>query len=273
MRAGHPALEVRDGIERSELDVLARVHPELHAIARWDLDHCPEAVTFHSLRCEGRLVSYLLCWRENPKHPVVHWIGAPAGRKLLVDYLPDPPYTAVVSPALFRRVEWPRRSTHHIEDLWFRPRTRRLASQATVLPPEYRLRRLTGEDGKLIERFVQTHPNLPDHSRIDPSDLPHAAVHAVVKTRVGRSEIVAVARTGPMLPDIWMVGGVFTDPRHRRRGFGKAVTLGLTLDAKRSGADVGLYVRPENLPATRAYRAVGFRRTLSRVFVETLPED
>ena len=273
MRAGHPALEVREGIERSELDLLSRAHPELHAIARWDLDHCPGAVTFYSLRSEGRLVSYLLCWRADPKHPVVHWTGAPAGWKLLEDHLPDPPYTAVVSPAVFRQVEWPRRSTSHIEDLWFRARTRRLPSQATVLPPEYLLRRLTGEDGELIARFVQTHPNLPDHSRIDPSDLSHAVVHAVVRTRGGRSEIVAVARTGPMLPEIWMLGGVFTDPRHRRQGFGTAVTLGLTLEAKRNGADAGLYVRPENLPATRAYRAVGFRRTLSRVFVETRPDD
>lgn len=273
MRAGHPGFAVREGIERRELDALSREHPELHAVTRWDLDHCPEAITLCSLRKEGRVVSYLLQWRGNPEHPVVHWMGSAAGWKLLVARFPAPPYTAVVPPALFRRVQWPVDSMNHLEDLWFRPRTRPPPAEPVVLPPACHLLRLTPGDRELLARFVRTHPSLPSHSRVDTFDLRHTVAYAVVEAQNGRNKILAVARTGPRLPDIWMIGGVFTDPRHRGRGLGKAVTLGLALEAKRRGAHAGLYVRPENLPATRAYRAIGFRRTLSRVFVEVSPDS
>ncbi|HZY69556.1 MAG TPA: hypothetical protein VFF67_01065 [Thermoplasmata archaeon] len=72
MRAERQELAVREGIEPSELARISREHPELHAVARWDLANHPDSVTFYSLRKKGRLVSYLLLWRKDPKHPVVH---------------------------------------------------------------------------------------------------------------------------------------------------------------------------------------------------------
>lgn len=195
-------------------------------------------------------------------------MGSVTGWRLLIDRFPAPPYTAVVPPALFRRVRWPVSSTSHIEDLWFRPRTSRLPSRAEVLPPARHLRRLTPRDREIVARFARSNPNLPSHSRVDALDLRQAVAYAVVEAQKGRNKILAVARTGPMLPDIWMIGGVFTDPRHRGRGLGKLVTLGLAHEANRHSAHAGLYVRPENLPARHAYRAIGFHRTLSRVFIE-----
>jgi predicted GNAT family acetyltransferase len=70
---------------------------------------------------------------------------------------------------------------------------------------------------------------------------------------------VAVARTLVELPGLWVLGGIFTDPDHRGRGFGRAVTRSLVASAQRVGADSALYVRADNAPARALYAELGFQ--------------
>jgi ribosomal protein S18 acetylase RimI-like enzyme len=57
------------------------------------------------------------------------------------------------------------------------------------------------------------------------------------------------------------VGGVWTPPTDRSRGYGRAVVCGALLQARSEGVSTGvLFTAPENRPAQRAYEALGFRR-------------
>jgi predicted GNAT family acetyltransferase len=100
-------------------------------------------------------------------------------------------------------------------------------------------------------------------------NLETTRVLAVLEERHGRTRILGTARTGPVLPDIWMIGGVFVDEAQRGKGLGRSVTLALAQEAGKAGADAALYVRPENAPAVAVYRAIGFRRSVRRVFVDS----
>ena len=65
-----------------------------------------------------------------------------------------------------------------------------------------------------------------------------------------------------MLPDIVQIGGVWTPPTLRGRGYGRSVVAGSLLSASRQGvARAVLFADPRNPPAGRAYVALGFRRT------------
>jgi ribosomal protein S18 acetylase RimI-like enzyme len=62
------------------------------------------------------------------------------------------------------------------------------------------------------------------------------------------------------LPDIVQVGGVWTPPELRGRGYGRAVVAGSLLDARAAGVDRAvLFTGEENGPARAAYEALGFR--------------
>lgn len=56
------------------------------------------------------------------------------------------------------------------------------------------------------------------------------------------------------------VGGVYTPPELRRRGYGRAVVAASLLDAREKGVETGiLFTGVGNLAAQRAYTALGFR--------------
>ena len=72
---------------------------------------------------------------------------------------------------------------------------------------------------------------------------------------------VAYQQFNAMLPDVVQVGGVWTPPALRSRGYGRAVVAGSLLAAREDGVRRGvLFTGESNLPARRAYAALGFRR-------------
>jgi len=83
--------------------------------------------------------------------------------------------------------------------------------------------------------------------------------------------LASVARTYVRTPRVWVVGGVFTHPDFRGRGFAKAVTAAVTREALLSGAYALLHVREDNYPAIRAYRRVGYELIGRRVWVSFTP--
>ncbi len=84
-------------------------------------------------------------------------------------------------------------------------------------------------------------------------------------------KLVSVARTYVRTPHVWVVGGVFTHPDFRGRGFAKAVTAAVTREALLSGAYALLHVREDNYPAIRAYRRIGYELIGRRVWVSFAP--
>jgi predicted GNAT family acetyltransferase len=72
---------------------------------------------------------------------------------------------------------------------------------------------------------------------------------------------VAYQQFNAMLPDVVQVGGVWTPPTLRGRGYGRAVVAGALLAARAAGARRGvLFTGLANVAARRAYAALGFER-------------
>lgn len=73
--------------------------------------------------------------------------------------------------------------------------------------------------------------------------------------------VVAYQSFNATLPDMVQVGGVWTPPTYRRRGYGRAVVAGALLHAHRGGARRAiLFTNEGNVAAQRAYTALGFAR-------------
>jgi RimJ/RimL family protein N-acetyltransferase len=74
-----------------------------------------------------------------------------------------------------------------------------------------------------------------------------------------RGRPVAFSGFNASLPDVVQVGGVYTPPFGRARGFARIAVAGSLLQARQAGADRAvLFTGVANAPAQRAYRALGF---------------
>ena len=71
---------------------------------------------------------------------------------------------------------------------------------------------------------------------------------------------VAMSALNAVLPDTVQIGGVYTPPAFRSRGYGRAVVAGSLVTARDRGVVRSiLFTDAENVGAQRAYRAIGFR--------------
>ncbi|OCQ90561.1 GCN5 family acetyltransferase [Nostoc sp. MBR 210] len=73
---------------------------------------------------------------------------------------------------------------------------------------------------------------------------------------------IAYTTFNAWLPDIVQIGGVWTPPALRGRGYAKCVVAGSLLEARSHGVERAiLFTNRENYPALAAYQAIGFRPT------------
>ena len=80
-------------------------------------------------------------------------------------------------------------------------------------------------------------------------------------------KLVSTACAYLRMPEVWIIGDVFTHPDYRGRGYAKAVTSAITNDAIVSGAKALLHVRADNKPAIRVYRAIGYKEISRRPWI------
>ena len=230
-------------------------NPIDHAFALYDQQRFPERVRFELLREGPRLVAYLLVWLGDPAVPEVHWLGADAPNELLAQALPPRPFVLNAPPgveALVQRLRGPLRS-YPLEVL-LRPSARPLPPP----DPTLEVREVLPEEREALRGLPAWEANLPPEALTGPA--PPGGPRLVGAYPAGaRGPPVAVARTLVELPGLWVLGGIFTDPDHRGRGFGRAVTRSLVASAQRVGADSALYVRADNAPARALYAELGFQ--------------
>ena len=104
----------------------------------------------------------------------------------------------------------------------------------------------------------------------EPSPALRAAAYQLVDQHHQRSShfvlledgaLVAYSAFNARLPEMVQVGGVWTPPALRGRGHARRVVAGSLLAARAEGAARAvLFTFETNLPAIRAYQALGFRR-------------
>jgi len=74
-------------------------------------------------------------------------------------------------------------------------------------------------------------------------------------------ELLACTGFNASLPDMVQVGGVYTPPGSRCRGYARAAVAGSLLLAREAGVSRAILFTGENNHAQRPYRALGFEET------------
>ena len=82
------------------------------------------------------------------------------------------------------------------------------------------------------------------------------------------SELVAYAGSFIQLPQVWMIGGVYTHPEHRNKGYATLATSAVTEEALKNAEAAALFVRADNHPALRVYEKIGYKKIDERLWVD-----
>jgi len=74
-------------------------------------------------------------------------------------------------------------------------------------------------------------------------------------------KIVATTAISAGIPEVVQIGGVYTLPGYRNRGFGRVVVAGSLLDARARNVKKAILFTGTDMPAAqKMYRALGFRQ-------------
>jgi GNAT superfamily N-acetyltransferase len=82
------------------------------------------------------------------------------------------------------------------------------------------------------------------------------------------SELVSCAGSFLQLPQVWLVGGVYTHPEHRNKGYATLATSAITEEALKASKAAVLFVRSDNYSAVHAYEKIGYKRIGKRLWVD-----
>jgi predicted GNAT family acetyltransferase len=82
---------------------------------------------------------------------------------------------------------------------------------------------------------------------------------AHVWVAVNQGQLVSLSAFNAALPDIVQLGGIYTPPEFRGRGYAKAAVVASLLAARDRGATRAVLFT-DNPSAARSYEAVGFQR-------------
>jgi predicted GNAT family acetyltransferase len=65
-----------------------------------------------------------------------------------------------------------------------------------------------------------------------------------------------------------MIGGVYTHPDHRSRGYATLATSTVTEEALKNAETAALFVRSDNYSAIRVYEKIGYKNIGKKLWVD-----
>ena len=81
-------------------------------------------------------------------------------------------------------------------------------------------------------------------------------------------KLISYAGSFIQLPQVWMIGGVYTHPQQRNKGYATLATSAVTQEALRKAEKAALFVRSNNYPAIRVYEKIGYRKIGEKIWVD-----
>ena len=248
--------------ERNKPSIIASLKSDLirHVFAVYDLQNDPQHTTAYAAIEEDKLEGYILIYTAADVPSVILECEDNVAEKLLEH---APPNKLIVHappnllPAIRKRFP---DAKHYVEDWMLIKKNEAKFFESTLVR---RLR--TEEDAlKLADLLLSRKDRPPNTLKKYVEWISKMPVYGVFK----EEQLVSYAGSFIQLPQVWFIGGVYTDPEHRNMGYATMATSAITEEALRNAEAAALFARSDNQPAIRAYRKIGYRKIGEKVWVD-----
>jgi RimJ/RimL family protein N-acetyltransferase len=252
-------VEKVDEHNRQRVVDLLRLDVIRHVFAFYDIQNEPEHTTVYATFENGDLKGYILIYAA-PDFPSVILEGERNIAKRLIEYAPKDHFITHTQPNLLPivKTKFPN-AKHYIED-WMLVKK----EQANISRSEHVRRLCSSDDASKLVLLLSSREDRPKRTEkfLDwVSKMPNYGVFV-------DSELVSYAGSFIQLPQVWMIGGVFTHPDRRNKGYATLATSAVTEEALKHAEAAALFVRSDNYPAIRVYEKIGYKKIGEKLWVD-----
>jgi len=231
-----------------------------HVFAFYDIQHEPEHTSMYATFESGSLKGYILIYTALEFPSVVLECESNIAENL-IGYAPKTTFIMHAPPNLLPIIkrEFPD-AKHYVED-WM------LVKQGEVrfFTSQLVRRLFTEDDASKLALLLSLQKNRPRGKVEKYIDLiSKQPVYGVFAD----GELVSYAGSFIQLPQVWMIGGVYTHPKYRNRGYATLATSAVTHEALRNAETAALFVRSNNYSAVKVYEKIGYRKIGKKLWID-----
>lgn len=231
-----------------------------HVFAFYDIKYEPEHTTMYAAFENGSLRGYIVIYTALEYPSVVLECEIDQVEKL-IKYAPQEDFILHAPPNLLPTIKGRYPEAKHYVESWM------LVKKGEADFFESKLvRRLHNEDdASRLAMLLSTRKDRPQGTVKKYNDLiGKQPIYGVFVD----SELVCYAGSFIQLPQVWMIGGVYTHPRHRNRGYATLATSTVTKEALKRAESAALFVRSDNYSAIKVYEKIGYKKIGEKLWVD-----
>jgi RimJ/RimL family protein N-acetyltransferase len=231
-----------------------------HVFAFYDIQHEPDRTTTYAAFENGDLKGYILIYTGADVLSVILECESGVAEKL-IEYAPKDNFIVHTSPNLVSAVRRGFPSEKHYVENWMLIRKREASFHRSEL-----VRRLHNEDDadKLAE-LLSTREDRP--KKVGKRYLDWIGKMPIFGVLI-RGRLLSYAGSFLQLPQVWMIGGVYTHPKHRNKGYATLAVSAVTEEALKKAEAAALFVRTDNYPAIKAYEKIGYKKVGEKAWID-----
>lgn len=231
-----------------------------HVFAFYDIQHEFEHTTMHVALKKEKIVGYILVFTATEVPSVILECGADTAGKLL-DCAPENRFILHTLPKNRDTVteRFPNAKTY-VEN-WMLVRR----DEATAFKSHIVRKLETKEDAQMLATLLL---GRKDRSRRIMKRYVDWAAKMPLYGVFENDQLVSYAGSFIQLPQLWMIGGVYTAPEKRNMGYALAATSAVTQEALKQAGVAALFVRSDNYPAIRIYEKIGYRKIGEKIWID-----
>lgn len=231
-----------------------------HVFAFYDLQYEPEHTTVHAAFENGNLKGYILIYTALDFPSIILECEADTAEKL-IEYAPKNRFIMHAPPNLLPIIKRKFPDAKHYVENWMLVKK----GQAKFFKSESVRRLCTEDDVARLANLLSTREDRP-------RETVKRYMNLVTKTPIYgvfvNDELVSYAGSFLQLPQVWMIGGVYTHPNHRNKAYATLATSAVTDEALKNAESAALFVRSNNYPAIKAYEKIGYKKIGEKLWVD-----
>ncbi|MFX0064871.1 MAG: GNAT family N-acetyltransferase [Candidatus Hermodarchaeota archaeon] len=231
-----------------------------HVFAFNDLQYDPEHTTMYVAFENGRLKGYILIYTAL-QFPSVFLECELTIAKKLIDFTPKNQFIMHPPPNLLSIIKqkFPKMK-HYVENWMFVKK-----GEGHFLKSALVHRLCSEDDAAGLALLLST--------RSDRSPQTAKKYFELIKKNPTygvfiNDKLVSYASSFIQLPQVWMIGGVYTHQDERNKGYATLATSAVTEEALKNSKAAALFVRSDNYPAVRTYEKIGYKTIDKRLWVD-----
>jgi RimJ/RimL family protein N-acetyltransferase len=231
-----------------------------HVFAFYDIQHEPEQTTTYIAFEDGKMKGYILIYTALDFPSVILECDEDLAEKL-IKYAPENHFIMHTTPNLLSGVMQKFPDAKHYVENWMLVKK----GQANFFKSTLVCRLCTEDDASRLAILLSTREERP---RGTASRYMNMISNMPIYGIFVDGELVSYAGSFIQLPQVWMIGGVYTHPDHRSRGYATLATSAVTEEALKNAEAAALFVRSDNYSAIRVYEKIGYKNIGKKLWVD-----